>query len=72
MTDSVRIIFFSEFKLLYDSYFGHGSLPTIVTGLKCSGNEKNLLECVHKKADALSSCSSSSVVGIICKGITKG
>ena len=59
---------FLEFKLLYDSYFGHGSLPTIVTGLECVGNEGSLLDCRHNKADALSSCSSSSIVGIVCKG----
>lgn len=53
---------------MYDSYFGHGSLPTTVTSLECTGSEASLLECRHSKADALSSCSSSSVVGIRCKG----
>ena len=62
----------SEFQLLYDSYFGHGALPTTVTGLECTGSEASLLECRHSKADALSSCSSSSVVGIRCKGVICG
>ena len=50
------------------SMYGSGSVAFLLDNIVCSGNESNLLQCVHSGL-GIHNCDSSETAGVICGGM---
>ena len=47
--------------------YGNLSVPFLLDDIVCTGNESNLLQCVHSEL-GVHNCDSSETAGVICGG----
>ena len=52
----------------HSSFFGVGSLPVLLGGLRCTGSEDSLIECVRDD-QVLPGCSYLNIAGVECEGL---
>lgn len=50
------------------SVYGSGTVPFLLDNVVCSGNESNLLQCVHGGL-TVHDCDISEAAGVICGGM---
>ena len=50
--------------------FGPSTQPILIQNVECSGNERNISECMHSEVNDVRACSHGDDTGVICEGNT--
>ena len=48
--------------------FGPSTQPILIWDVECSGNERNISQCMHSEVNDVVVCSHSNDAGVICEG----
>ena len=49
--------------------FGPSTKPILIRDVNCSGNERNISECIHSEVNDVEPCLHRDDAGVICEGI---
>ena len=50
--------------------FGPSTQPILIHNVNCSGNERNISECIHSEINDVGACLHGDDTGVICEGNT--